>query len=31
LGAAPRHAAAVGPDLLVVAGDGGPCFLRLTG
>jgi hypothetical protein len=30
LEAAPRHAAAVSADLLVVAGDRGPCFLRLT-
>jgi hypothetical protein len=31
LGAAPRHVAAVSADLLVVAGDRGPYFLRLTG
>jgi WD40 repeat protein len=31
LGAAPRHAAAVSADLLVVAGERGPHFLRLTG
>jgi hypothetical protein len=31
LRAAPRHAAAVSADLLVVASDRGPYFLRLTG